>query len=180
LPLDDAAFDVSGEIFNGTAADVVEVITSFGSLPTAFVICLLTAIWAVRRRRVIEAATLPVAMLITWLAVAVAKDTEDRARPLDPHVATEGMAYPSGHAAYAVAYIACAVVLVRAGHGLALRLGAITIAIGVAALIALSRVYLRAHYLSDVVGGAALGVAVFALCGLIALVVAHVRDNESS
>ena len=41
----------------------------------------------------------------------------------------------------------------------------------------LSRVYLRVHYLSDVLGGVALGTAVFALVGCVALVVAYVRDN---
>ena len=41
----------------------------------------------------------------------------------------------------------------------------------------MTRVYLRAHYLSDVLGGAGLGGAVFALTGLAALVVTHLRHN---
>jgi undecaprenyl-diphosphatase len=51
------------------------------------------------------------------------------------------------------------------------------VAIVVAAAVGVSRVYLRAHWLSDVTGGAGLGAAVFSLCGLVALVVAYVRDN---
>ena len=46
-----------------------------------------------------------------------------------------------------------------------------------AVAIGLSRVYLRVHYLSDVGGGWALGLAAFSLCGAIALVVDYLRQN---
>ena len=54
------------------------------------------------------------------------------------------------------------------------------IAVGVALTVAvgLSRVYLGVHYLSDVSGGWALGVAAFAGCAAIAMVVAHLRQNQ--
>ena len=66
---------------------------------------------------------------------------------------TEGLAYPSGHAANAVAWIACAVVLVRGGSSFAARFAVVTAAVVLAAVVGLTRVYLRAHYLSDVEGG---------------------------
>jgi membrane-associated phospholipid phosphatase len=37
--------------------------------------------------------------------------------------------------------------------------------------------YLGANWMSDVSGGWGLGAALFATCGLVALVVAHLRDN---
>ena len=46
-----------------------------------------------------------------------------------------------------------------------------------AAAIGLSRVYLRVHYLSDVTGGWALGLAAFSLCGAVALIVDYLRHN---
>ena len=49
-----------------------------------------------------------------------------------------------------------------------------------AAAIGLSRVYLRVHYLSDVTGGWALGLAAFSLCGAIALIVAYLRNNAAA
>ena len=47
------------------------------------------------------------------------------------------------------------------------------VGIALTAAVGLSRVYLGVHYLSDVSGGWALGVAAFAGCAAIALVVTH-------
>ena len=49
----------------------------------------------------------------------------------------------------------------------------------ISAAVGLSRVYLRVHYVSDVNSGAALAAAAFALCGAVALLVVHFRDNEA-
>ena len=46
-----------------------------------------------------------------------------------------------------------------------------------AVAIGASRMYLRVHYLSDVVGGWGLGSAMFALCGTVALLVPYLRNN---
>ena len=73
--------------------------------------------------------------------------------------------------------IACALVLVRAGVGWAVRFAVMMVAVGVVAFVALSRVYLRAHYLTDVLGGVALGVAAWSLVGIAALSAGAVRHN---
>jgi membrane protein DedA with SNARE-associated domain/membrane-associated phospholipid phosphatase len=174
---DRAAFDIADRLYSDTVKDVVVWITALGSFPVVAVLVGLTTAWAGLRRRYFEAAVLPVSFLVTWLAVEVTKAAYDRPRPAGSHVHTEGMAYPSGHAAYVVAWVACAVVLVRAGSGLATRFAVVTAAIVVAAVVGLTRVYLRAHYLSDVEGGWALGVAIFALLGVVAVVVGWLRQN---
>jgi membrane protein DedA with SNARE-associated domain/membrane-associated phospholipid phosphatase len=175
---DRAAFDVADSLYSRTVADVLERVTALGSFTVVAILVATTTAWAAARRRFFEAAVLPVAFLLTWVASDVAKAAYDRPRPADPHVATEGMAYPSGHAAYAVAWVACAVVLVRAGGNFTTRFAAVTVAVVLAAVIGLTRVYLRAHYLSDVEGGWALGVAIFALLGVVAVVVGWLRQND--
>jgi hypothetical protein len=72
-----------------------------------------------------------------------------------------------------------AVVLARGGHHWAARFALVTIAIAIAAFVGASRIYLRAHYLSDVVGGFGLGATTFSICGMGALVVAFLRHNGS-
>ena len=111
--------------------------------------------------------------------VHITKAAYDRPRPTASLVDTIGAAYPSGHAAYAVALIACATVLVRAGVGWAVRSAVLAIAIGLVAFVALSRVYLRAHYLTDVLGGVALGLAIWAIVGIVALFAGTVRHNDA-
>jgi undecaprenyl-diphosphatase len=86
-------------------------------------------------------------------------------------------AFPSGHAAYAVTWVAVAVLLTRAMPTVASRFGFVAISVVIAALVAATRVYLRVHYPSDVFGGLALGAVVYAILGLALVVVGYVREN---
>lgn len=180
LPGDGQAFSIARTLDFAPAERTLAVLTELGSLPVAGLLTLATAAWAAIRRRAIEAAALVAGLGLTWLAVHATKAAEARPRPAAAAVDTLGFAFPSGHAAYAVAFVACAVVLVRGGHGLAVRFGAVTVALVVMAAVALSRVYLRAHHLSDVIGGLAAGVAIFSAAGIVAVVVAFLRQNPRS
>jgi undecaprenyl-diphosphatase len=63
-------------------------------------------------------------------------------------------------------------VLVRGGAGWASRIAAVTVAIALVAAVCVTRVFLRAHYLTDVLGGVALGIAVWAAVGVVGLLAA--------
>jgi membrane-associated phospholipid phosphatase len=52
--------------------------------------------------------------------------------------------------------------------------------IALTAAVGLTRVYLGVHYLTDVIGGWALGISAFAGCATVALVVTHLRKNWHS
>jgi undecaprenyl-diphosphatase len=98
------------------------------------------------------------------------KDLVDRTRPaLTPAAATLGPSFPSGHSATAAAfYAAAALILGRWALPRPVRhqlLAALAVAIAVA--VAASRVLLDVHWLSDVVGGLALGWAWFALVAVV-------------
>jgi undecaprenyl-diphosphatase len=156
---------------------VMEVLTELGSLAVAGAATAATAVWAIVRRRRIEGLALIAGLALTFVLVHVAKRAEGRPRPPRSYVETMTESYPSGHAAYAAALVACAVVLVRAGHSLATRFAAVAVAIALMIFVGLTRIYLRAHYLSDVMGGLGLGATVFSVCGMTALVVSFVRHN---
>jgi membrane-associated phospholipid phosphatase len=100
-------------------------------------------------------------------AATVIKEIVDRARPaFNPAAATLGPSFPSGHTTTAAAFYAAAALLLgrrrpRAARA-ALAGGAVAIAVAVAA----SRVFLDVHWLTDVIGGLALGWAWFAICGI--------------
>jgi membrane-associated phospholipid phosphatase len=76
-----------------------------------------------------------------------------------------------------VTWIAVAVAIHRVLPNVASRFTFVAVGVIVAAVVGLTRIYLRAHWLSDVTGGWGLAAAAFSLCGLVALVVAYVRDN---
>jgi undecaprenyl-diphosphatase len=164
---------------NGTAVHVAKVVTWLGSAAVTWTVVVVTSAWLAARRRAMEAAVLALGMAITVVAVHVAKAEVDRARPSHPLVHTNGQSFPSGHAAYAIALVAVAVALSRAAPAQAQRFGIVTIAVVLAVIVGLTRIYLRAHYLSDVLAGAGLAAAVFAICGITALVVAFFRQDDA-
>jgi undecaprenyl-diphosphatase len=67
---------------------------------------------------------------------------------------------------------------VRAGVGWALRFAVLLVTIALVAFVAATRVYLDVHYLTDVLGGVALGLGIWALVGIAALFAGAVRHND--
>jgi len=175
--LDRTANDIAERLTTDALVEVAKIVTELGSLPVAAALTLATAVWALTQRRWIDAAALVVGFALVVLLVHVAKAAYDRDRPGGGLVDADLSAYPSGHTAYAVALVACATVLVRAGSGWAARFAAVTVAVALVVVVGASRVYLRVHFLTDVIGGAALAVAVWALVGTLAVVAGHVRHN---
>jgi membrane protein DedA with SNARE-associated domain/membrane-associated phospholipid phosphatase len=175
-PLDNDLLDLADRLRMDVLVDVAKLVTNLGALPTIIGLVVATSALLVARRRYAETLVLVLGLALVYIAVHVTKDAIDRPRPSGSLVDTSGQAYPSGHSAYAVAWIAVAVVLTRR-----LRLVAsgtlVFIALGIAAAVGVSRVYLRAHWWSDVGGGWGLGAAVFALLGAVILVVEHIRHN---
>jgi membrane protein DedA with SNARE-associated domain/membrane-associated phospholipid phosphatase len=177
FPLDNMAFDVADRIQSDLLVDVAKVFTTTGSLPVVLTLVTIGSVALIIRRRPLELFALAGAYGLVVLAVHIAKANIDRPRPSHPLVDTYGSAYPSGHSAYATTYVAMAVIASRVLGGIISRTVLVVAAVIVAALIGASRIYLRAHYLSDVIGGYGLGAAIFAGCAALALVVAFIREN---
>jgi membrane-associated phospholipid phosphatase len=172
------ALRISGDLNNGTGVAVAKVVTALGSLPVTGSLVLAAALFLAVRRRIGEAVALAAGMGLTVWAVHWAKGAVDRPRPLDPLVSTMDQSYPSGHAAYAVAYVVVAVTIARMFPRWAGRVGLVGAAVALVVLIGLTRMYLRAHYFSDVIGGYGLASGLFSLCAIVTLVVVHLRQNE--
>jgi membrane protein DedA with SNARE-associated domain/membrane-associated phospholipid phosphatase len=174
---DAASLRLADRLHMDAAVSVAKVVTALGSLPVAIALVALAGATLAWRHKVRDGLTLAVGLALTYAAVHITKDAVDRPRPARALVDVDGAAYPSGHAAYAVTWVAVAVALSRALPNLASRFAFVTVATAIAAAVGLSRIYLRSHYLSDVVGGWGLGAALFALCGTVALVIGYVRNN---
>lgn len=132
---------------------------------------ILVALWLGLQRRWRAFAT----WMLTWataeILTALAKGFFHRGRPIVSIVDTVGYSFPSGHAV-AGAATAVALVLVLFPPGPERRRWEIA-AVAFAFVMAFSRVYLRAHWLSDVAAGVLLGTGVALGC---AGLVTEVRD----
>jgi membrane protein DedA with SNARE-associated domain/membrane-associated phospholipid phosphatase len=177
FPLDDSAFDLADRTRSQMLVDIAKFVTAFGSLPVVLTFVAIGSLALIVRRRPLELFSLAGAYGLVVLATHYTKAAIDRPRPSGSLVDTVGSGYPSGHAAYATAYIAMAVIATRVLGGVASRSVLVLAAMILAAAIGATRVYLRAHYLSDVLGGFGLGLGIFAGCAAIALVVAFIRQN---
>jgi undecaprenyl-diphosphatase len=54
----------------------------------------------------------------------------------------------------------------------------VTVAVSIVLVVATTRLYLRVHYFTDVVGGIALGMAIWGLVGALAVVAGYLRQND--
>ena len=149
-----------------TTHRILQEISNLASTPAVLVIAVVIGAieWARVPSRAIPA-FLVVVTVGDSLVTNLVKAAVDRARPtIDPLAASLGPSFPSGHSSTAAAFFAALALLLgrrRSDRHKAVLAGT---AVGLAVAVACSRVLLDLHWLSDVVGGLALGWAWFALC----------------
>ena len=177
-PADREFQDLAAELYNETAVEIAKVVTDLGSLAVVLPLLAIAVGILAWTRRPIELGALVIGLALVYAGVHLTKAGIDRPRPSGGLDETDGSAFPSGHAAYATAHVAMAVVAARILPNLASRALLVVAALVVAAAVGATRVYLRAHYWSDVVGGWALGAGVFGAVGALALLVSYIRQNE--
>jgi undecaprenyl-diphosphatase len=178
-PGDLRGLDWSQTLHAGWLVTLAKIVGWFGALPVAGGAVAVVGVGLLVRRHTAEGLALLSGMALTVWLVHLTKAALDRPRPSGALVDSVGSAYPSGHAAYAVAWVAVALALRHAEPRTRVLATAVTAACVLAVLAASSRVYLRAHWFSDAAGGLGLGAAVFAICGIVTLVVGHLRQTSS-
>ncbi len=129
-------------------------------------------LWLTRHRH--SAYLLLASFFGAWALNDLLKDVFERPRPdVVPHLATFATwSFPSGHAMSSMAaYGAIALLIARLERSRAARLATWLVAALVILVIGASRIYLGVHYLSDILGGYAAGLAwvAFAAAGMSAL-----------
>jgi undecaprenyl-diphosphatase len=167
----------AADLRSDTAVDVAKVLTNLGSSVVVGSLVLISVVLLAWRRRPYELFVLLVGTLLVFAAVHIVKAATDRPRPAGGLVDATMSSFPSGHAAYSVAYVAIGVIASRVLPGFASRAGLVIGAVLISAVVGLTRVYLGVHYYSDVVAGWALAATIYAICTIVALVVYYVRHT---
>jgi undecaprenyl-diphosphatase len=128
------------------------------------------------RRRWWHFAGFVAAIVLSEVLIGTLKGIYDRARPPGSLVATSGASFPSGHSiAASVTVVAAVIALVPPGRRRAWW-GAGAVAFSI--LMAASRAYLAAHWLSDAVAGVLLGTSCALLAALVVGALQHRRDRR--
>jgi undecaprenyl-diphosphatase len=143
-------------------------VTQLGSIYVVIGLCVVVVLVELRRtggRWIVPFIVLVVAG--EEVVSTVIKEIVDRARPaFNPAAATLGPSFPSGHTTTAAAFYAAAALLLGRRRPRAARAAITGGAVAIAVAVAASRVFLDVHWLTDVIGGLALGWAWFAICGI--------------
>ena len=157
-PLDTMIYHAADDIRNAPLTFIAKVLNVLGGGFVTIPLRIVVSIYLVFRRRW----TALTGWLLTWflaeLTLTVSKAAFNRPRPPNPLVVTTGASFPSGHAVAAAA-TAVALVLALMAPGPRRRKWEVIAAV-FAFVMALSRVYLNAHWFSDVVAGTLLGTGI--------------------
>jgi len=163
---DAAIYNMLQELRSLIADRVMIAITELGSAVVAVTVTGAVLCWLLWQRAWHAAAYWVTAVGGAALIGVVIKATLHRARPIPLYSGWDAFSFPSGHATTnAAIYGFLAILLARNARPFWQALTAATVVL-IVALIGLSRLYLGAHWFSDVIGGMAFGTAWIALLGI--------------
>ena len=168
-----AAFDLSASRFGAKNASTTStmVLRDLSQLGGAYIVIpLAILIGVVETRRLRSPSVFGFLLVVVagqFLVSSLTKSLVGRARPnIDRLAGFSGSSFPSGHATTAAACLAAFALVI--GHRRSARLRALLagVAVGLAVAVALSRVWLGVHWLTDVLGGLVLGWMWFTLSSI--------------
>jgi undecaprenyl-diphosphatase len=152
-----------GQLRSGPVTWWMKIVSAMGSGAVEIPIALLLIWWLFSRGLSLTAWSYAAAALSSWALYGLTKFVVQRPRPtVIPHLSHDAgwYSYPSGHTMLApLVFVIGALLWTRKCPCAEARAGVVFLAIGLSLAIAFSRVYLGAHYPTDVIGGLLLGTA---------------------
>jgi undecaprenyl-diphosphatase len=168
LDTDVSVFNLMREMRNAPADELMIRLTMLGDSVVLIAVSLVVIIWLVWHRAHRAAIAAGVAIIAGKLFVPLIKQVIQRERPIDLYDGAEAFSFPSGHATMSALIFGVLAVLVSHSMGRWSRSLVYAISTVLVVSIAYSRVYLGAHWFSDVVAGLLFG-AVMAMALAIAI-----------
>lgn len=165
--MDISIFNLMREMRNAPADELMIVITMLGDSVVMIVLGITIVVWLTWRKAYRAAIAAGIAMIAGKLFVTILKYGIQRPRPLElPYSGAEFFSFPSAHATTAAVTFGILAVLVSHSMGRWGRAAVYGICGSLIAAIGYSRVYLGAHWLSDVLAGLLFGTVIVAAFGV--------------
>jgi undecaprenyl-diphosphatase len=155
--VDDAARSVAADLRTGPVTWTAVQLSLIGGVWVMWPLRVAIAVLLAVRTRWLQLAAFALSVVTSEAAIGTTKEVFDRPRPPGSLIGTSGDSFPSGHAIAATVTAFWLVIALVPPTPRRWRWGAW--AVGFAFAMALSRVVLNAHWLSDVVAGALFGAA---------------------
>lgn len=165
-------------IWNDAGIAIMKVITNIATTTVLSLLCLIFFIYLFYKKRYHDSALLAVAMMTGVIAELTAKYLIQRPRPDNALVEFTTSSFPSGHATMAVVFFVILAFTFRNDiKNIILRYVFIVSCFLMAIIISASRIYLNAHWLSDVVAGFALGIFIVTFYVLLIKYIESLRQS---
>lgn len=145
---------------------IMAVITSLGDTVITGSLALLVIAWLSLRRSLAMAGAVVLTLSISTAFVFVMKAVLHKPRPIDIYSGADAFSFPSGHTTLATVLFGVIAILVSKSLPRTAQITIFTTAGILAGAIGLSRIYLSAHWPSDVFGGFFFGVGMTAIFAL--------------
>jgi undecaprenyl-diphosphatase len=163
LRLDSRVSDAlyAGDSRSAALNDLLQVLTAPGLTVVRVVVLLPVVVWLVLRRSWWTAAWVLTAIVLVAPLTTAIKELVGRVRPdfVKGGARLESLSFPSGHSSGIATLVTVALVLAWPVLGHTGRWVCLALGVALAVLVGLTRMWLGVHFLSDVLGGWALGVA---------------------
>ncbi len=162
--VDDIFFNNTFEIWNSSAVYFFAFITSLTNTIIIGTIALIIILYFAIKKDWQNASLVFLSFSVGWILKNALKEIFQVARPDDSLILAEGFAFPSGHSLFAGILFALIVMYIwnsRQSNAAKIIVGFLAFIMMI--LIGWSRIYLHAHWFSDVLGGISLGIAIVAI-----------------
>ncbi len=176
VQFDHVVFTALQKLRTGLVDEVMIAATELGSATVAIAVIAAVAVVLAWKRCWRTLAYWLTAVGFAQALVWILKMTLERARPMAMYDAADRFSFPSGHAASSIVLYGFLAFLLAHEKRAKIRLAITLLAAGLVGLIAFSRLYLGAHWLSDVLASLSLGTAWVALLSIAYM--QHVRTER--
>jgi undecaprenyl-diphosphatase len=174
--VDDSVRRLAVSIRNPAATAVADALNLLGGVWVNWPLRVIIALILALRTRWLQLAAFALSVVTSEVLIGVLKVLYDRPRPPDSLIATSGASFPSGHAIAATVTAFWLVIALVPPTQSRWKWGAW--AVGFAFVMALSRVYLSAHWFSDVVAGVLIGAGLAFGWPALLMTFARSRDRD--